>query len=332
MTTTTQWVLASRPQGTPTAENFRLETAQLPALEDGQILVENTLASVDPYMRGRMNDEKSYIEPFQIDEPLTGTAIGTVTESRSDAFAVGDTVRHFQGWRSHAILPAEKAEAIDTDAAPAEAYLGVLGTTGLTAYAGLTAVGEMKEGDVVFISGAAGAVGSAAGQIAKQLGASRVIGSAGSPEKVDYVTSLGFDAAFNYKDGDVTEQLGEAAPEGIDFYFDNVGADHLEAAIHHMNTFGRIAMCGAIAQYNNRDKATGPRNLFQAVGKCITLRGFVLGQYRHLDTEFQERIAPLVLDGSITYETTVREGLEKMPEYFLELFEGTNTGKMVVKL
>lgn len=332
MTTTTQWVLASRPEGTPTAENFRLEEAQLPALEDGQILVENTLASVDPYMRGRMNDAKSYIEPFQIDQPLTGTAIGTVTESRSERFQVGDTVRHFQGWRSHAILPADKVEAIDTDAAPAEAYLGILGTTGLTAYVGLTAVGELKEGDVAFISGAAGAVGSAAGQIAKQLGASRVIGSAGTPEKVEYVKKLGFDEAFNYKDGDVSGQLGKAAPEGIDFYFDNVGGDHLEAAIDHFNTFGRVAMCGAISQYNDRDKATGPRNLFQAVGKCLTLRGFVLGQYRHLDQEFQERIAPLVLDGSITYETTVREGLDNMPGAFLELFEGTNTGKMVVKL
>jgi len=171
LTAAKQWVLASRPEGAPTAENFRIEEVELPELSDGQILVENTFSSVDPYMRGRMNDVESYIEPFQIDEPLNGAAIGTVTESRSSKFKVGDTVRHFAGWRTHAILNEDEAEQIDTTIAPAEAYLGILGLTGLTAYVGLTAVGEMKEGDVVFISGAAGAVGSAAGQIAKHLGA-----------------------------------------------------------------------------------------------------------------------------------------------------------------
>lgn len=332
MTSTTQWVLASRPEGTPTRENFRLETAELPELSDGQILVDNIFASVDPYMRGRMNDVESYIPPFQIDQPLTGTAIGTVAESRSKKFKVGDTVRHFAGWRTRAVLVEDEAEHIDTDAAPAEAYLGILGVTGLTAYVGLTAVGEMKEGDVVFISGAAGAVGSAAGQIAKQLGAAKVIGSAGSAEKIDYVKGLGFDEAFNYKDGDVTGQLAKAAPEGIDVYFDNVGGDHLEAAIDNANTFARIAMCGAIAQYNDTEPAPGPSNLGLSIGKCLTLRGFVVGKYSHLAGEFQGKIAPLVLDGSITYETTVREGIDNMPDAFLELFEGSNTGKMIVSL
>ena len=332
MTSTTQWVLASRPEGTPTSDNFRLETAELPELSDGQILVDNTFASVDPYMRGRMNDVESYIPPFQIDEPLTGTAIGTVAESRSEKFKVGDTVRHFAGWRTRTVLGEDEAEHIDTDAAPAEAYLGILGVTGLTAYAGLTAVGEMKEGDVVFISGAAGAVGSAAGQIAKQLGAAKVIGSAGSAEKIDYVKGLGFDEAFNYKDGDVTGQLAKAAPEGIDVYFDNVGGDHLEAAIDNANTFARIANCDAIAQYRDTEPAPGPSNLGLSIGKCLTLRGFVVGKYSHLAGESQEKIAPLVLDGSITYETTVREGIDNMPDAFLELFEGSNTGKMIVSL
>ena len=331
MTTAKQWVLASRPKGAPSSENFRLEEVELPQLADGQILVENTFASVDPYMRGRMNDTKSYIEPFQVDQPLTGTAVGTVTESRSEKFKVGDTVRHFAGWRTHAVLHEDQAEHIDTSIAPAEAYLGILGLTGLTAYVGLTAVGEMKQGDVVFISGAAGAVGSAAGQIAKHLGAAKVIGSAGSAEKIDYITDLGFDAAFNYKDGDVKGQLAKAAPEGVDVYFDNVGGDHLEAAIANANTFGRIAMCGAIAQYNDAEPAPGPRNLGLAIGKCLTLRGFVIGQYSHLAGEFQEKIAPLVVDGSIGYETTVREGIDTMPTAFLELFEGGNTGKMIVK-
>ncbi|MEX3505254.1 NADP-dependent oxidoreductase [Corynebacterium sp. LK2510] len=332
MTTTQQWVLTSRPNGVPTQDNFRLESVDLADLAEGQILVANTHLSVDPYMRGRMNDTESYIPPFRIDEPLTGTAIGTVVETRSSAFAVGDTVRHFQGWRTRAVLKEAEAERIDTDAAPAEAYLGILGVTGLTAYVGLTAVGEIKEGDVVFISGAAGAVGSAAGQIAKQLGASRVIGSAGSREKIDYVEGLGFDAAFNYKDGDVTGQLGEAAPDGVDLYFDNVGGDHLEAALDHINLFGRIAMCGAIAQYNSSEPTPGPRNLGNAIGKCATLRGFTVGQYNHLAAEFQEKIAPLVLDGSITYDTTTRDGIESAPGAFLELFEGANTGKMIVTL
>ena len=331
MTTARQWVLASRPEGAPASENFRLEEVALPELADGQILVQNTFASVDPYMRGRMNDTKSYIEPFQINQPLTGTAVGTVAESRSEKFKVGDTVRHFAGWRTHAVLHEDQVEQIDTSIAPAEAYLGILGLTGLTAYVGLTAVGEMKQGDVVFISGAAGAVGSAAGQIAKHLGAAKVIGSAGSAEKIDYITGLGFDAAFNYKDGDVTGQLAEAAPEGVDVYFDNVGGDHLEAAIANANTFGRIAMCGAIAQYNDTEPAPGPRNLGLAIGKCLTLRGFVVGQYSHLAEEFQEKITPLVVDGSIGYETTVREGIDAMPKAFLELFEGGNTGKMIVK-
>lgn len=331
MTTSKQWVLASRPEGAPTNENFRLETAELPQLSDGQVLVENTYASVDPYMRGRMNDVKSYIPPFQIDEPLTGTAIGTVTESRSERFKVGDTVRHFAGWRTHAVLNEDEVEPINTSIAPAESYLGILGVTGLTAYVGLTAVGEMKEGDVVFVSGAAGAVGSAAGQIAKHLGASKVIGSAGSAEKIDYIKGLGFDEAFNYKDGDVSGQLAKAAPEGIDVYFDNVGGGHLEAAIANANTFGRIAMCGAIAQYNDTEPAPGPRNLGLSIGKCLTLRGFVVGQYSHLAEEFQEKIAPLVVDGSISYETTVRDSIENMPDAFLELFSGGNTGKMIVK-
>ena len=331
MITAKQWVLASRPDGPPTAGNFRFEEVELPELSDGQILVESTFASVDPYMRGRMNDVKSYIEPFQIDEPLTGTAVGVVAESRSNKFKVGDTVRHFAGWRTHAVLNEDQVEQIDTNLAPAEAYLGILGQTGLTAYVGLTAVGEMREGDVVFISGAAGAVGSAAGQIAKHLGAAKVIGSAGSPEKVDDLTGIGFDEAFNYKDGDVNGQLAKAAPDGIDVYFDNVGGDHLEAAIQNANTFGRIAMCGAIAQYNDTEPAPGPRNLGLSIGKCLTLRGFVVGQYTHLAKEFQEKIAPLIVDESIKYASTVREGIENMPNAFLELFEGGNTGKMIVK-
>lgn len=326
------WVLAFRPTGTPTAENFRLETAELPALQDGQVLVKNVVASVDPYMRGRMNDVKSYIPPFQIDEPLTGGAIGEVIESRSDALPVGTMVSHLLGWRTHAVLNEGEATVVDTRAIAPATYLGALGMPGLTAYVGLMKVAEFKERDAVFVSGAAGAVGQMVGQLAKQFGASRVIGSAGSPEKVQHLLDLGFDAAFNYKDAAVAEQLKAVAPEGIDVYFDNVGGDHLEAAIASLNTFGRVAMCGAIAQYNATEPTPGPRNLGLAIGKCLTLRGFVVGQYAQFGGEFREKVAPLLLDGSIRTDTTVRHGIENMPNAFLELFTGGNRGKMVVEI
>lgn len=313
-------------------ENFRLEQVELPDLAEGQILVENTVNTVDPYMRGRMNDVKSYIPPFDLNKPMTGGAVGVVRESRSEKFQVGDTVSHPLGWQDIAIVDEGQAKPVDLNVAPAVAYLGILGLTGLTAYVGLTRIAEIKEGDVVFVSGAAGAVGSAVGQFARHLGASRVIGSAGSEEKVARLKELGFDAAINYREGDLAGQLRQAAPEGIDVYFDNVGGDHLEAAIARMNTFGRVAMCGAIAQYNDTQPPTAPRNLALAIGKCLTLRGFVLGQYLDVAGEFRERMAPLIASGEVRYDVTTRHGIEAMPGAFLELFTGGNTGKMVVQM
>ena len=257
-------VLAARPHGAPTPEDFRLETVDLPPLEEGQVLVANAVMSVDPYMRGRMNDVKSYVPPFQIDAPLEGGAVGTVIESRNADLPVGASVLHQLGWREHSVLAGQDATVVDTDAAPDSAYLGVLGMTGLTAYAGLTAVAQMKEGDVVFVSGAAGAVGSTVGQLAKALGASRVIGSAGSAEKVRRLEELGFDAAFNYRDGAVADLLAEAAPDGIDVYFDNVGGEHLEAAIGAMNRGGRAALCGAISQDNSTETPPAQRGLLRS--------------------------------------------------------------------
>ncbi|MDJ0111407.1 NADP-dependent oxidoreductase, partial [Rhodococcus erythropolis] len=261
--------LASRPNGWPTSENFATAEVELPELEDGQILVRNIAISVDPYMRGRMNDVKSYLPPFQVGAPLDGGAVGEVVESKSADRAVGDVVVHGLGWREYAILDGSAVTPADTSIAPATAYLGALGMTGLTAYAGLTAVAEFKEGDTVFVSGAAGAVGSLVGQIAKLLGAKRVIGSAGSPAKVARLLELGFDAAFDYHDGPITELLAAAAPDGIDVYFDNVGGEHLEAAIDAMNQGGRIALCGAIAQYNTTEKPTAPHNLALVIGKQL---------------------------------------------------------------
>ncbi len=331
-TTTRQIHLASRPQGWPTAENFRLVEAEVPELADGQVLVRNTAMSVDPYMRGRMNDVTSYTPPFQLDQPLEGAAVGLVIASRSADRAVGDTVLHGLGWRSDAVLDAAATRVVDTSLAPADAFLGALGMTGLTAYAGLTAVAAVQPGDTVFVSGAAGAVGSLAGQIAKKLGAARVIGSAGSAAKVAYLLELGFDAAFDYHEGTVTEQLALAAPEGIDVYFDNVGGEHLEAAITAMHRGGRIALCGAISQYNATEAPAAPRNLAVAIGKELTLRGFLVSSYQHLAPEFGQSMAGWLAAGEVRFDQTTVEGLENAPEAFLGLLRGENTGKMVVSL
>ncbi|MDN5718262.1 MAG: NADP-dependent oxidoreductase [Janibacter sp.] len=331
-TNTRQIALASRPTGAPTSDNFRLESVDLPELADGQVLVRNVVMSVDPYMRGRMNDAKSYVPPFQLDKPLEGGAVGEVIASRSDDIAVGQHVLHSSGWREHAILTAAKVSVIDTDVAPASAYLGVLGMPGLTAYVGLTAVAEMREGDTVFVSGAAGAVGQLAGQIARALGAERVVGSAGSDDKVARLRELGYDAGFNYKTTPVRDGLREVAPDGIDVYFDNVGGDHLEAAISSLRLHGRVAMCGAISQYNATDAAPGPRNLFQAIGKGLTLRGFIVGQYPQLVGEYRERAAGWLAEGRLQGDETFRDGLDGAPQAFIDLLQGANTGKMLVRL
>lgn len=331
-TTTRQIHLAARPHGEPTPENFELTEVELPDLEDGQVLVANSAMSVDPYMRGRMNDVKSYIAPFRIGAPLDGGAVGTVIESRNHALPVGAEVLHGLGWREHAVIDPGHARTIDTSRVPASAYLGILGMPGLTAYVGLVGVAELREGDVVFVSGAAGAVGSLAGQLARLLGASRVIGSAGSAEKVARLEELGFDAAFDYKEVPARTGLKQAAPTGIDVYFDNVGGEHLEAAISAMRVGGRIALCGAISQYNATEPAPGPRNLFQAIGKGLTLRGFIVSMYSHLREEFEERMTGWLADEQIRWDETIREGIEAAPQAFIDLLAGANTGKMVVRL
>lgn len=325
--------LASRPHGAPTSENFRIAETDLPELAAGQVLVQNTVMSVDPYMRGRMNDTKSYVPAFQIDEALDGGAVGTVIASRSDDIPVGASVTHGLGWREHAIVPASSARAIDTSKVADSAYLGILGMPGLTAYAGLMNAAEMTKGDSVFVSGAAGAVGSLVGQIARLSGASRVVGSAGSAEKVARLRELGFDAAFNYRDGSVSEQLGKAAPEGIDVYFDNVGGDHLEAALTHLRTDGRVALCGAIAQYNATEPTCAPRNLALAIGKRLTLRGFIVGKYAdQVRPEFERRMTEWLAADEIRWDETFRDGLDNAPQAFIDLLEGANTGKMLVRL
>jgi len=325
--------LASRPQGWPTAENFELVEVDVPAPDPGQIVVRNLFMSVDPYMRGRMNDVKSYVPPFQVGAALDGGAVGEVVGSTSDAVKVGDVVLHGLGWREYAVLNAAHAKVLDPNAAPLSAYLGVLGMPGLTAYAGLLAVGEYKDGETVFVSGAAGAVGSLVGQFAKLRGSKRVIGSAGSAEKVKHlVEDLGFDAAFNYKDAPVAEQLAAAAPDGIDVYFDNVGGDHREAAIGALNVHGRAVLCGAISHYNDVDAAPGPRNLMQAIGKRLTLRGLLVRDHESLAPQFVTEVGGWLREARLVVEETVVEGIENAPAAFLGMLRGENTGKMLVKL
>jgi len=332
-TSTREIRLASRPAGRPTPENFRLAESTLPELGEGQILVRNRYISVDPYMRGRMNDVKSYSAPFALDAALDGGAVGEVIASRADARKVGDAVVHQLGWREYAVLDASATTVARTDLAPASAFLGAVGMTGLTAYSGLLKVAEFKPGDAVFVSGAAGAVGSLVGQIAKAMGASRVIGSAGTPEKVARLLELGFDAAFNYRDAPVRDQLKAAAGDnGIDVYFDNVGGDHLEAALAELNVGGRVAMCGAISQYNATEATPAPRNLMLAIGKQLTLRGFLVGGQRQHRGEFAERMSAWLADGSVRYDETVVDGLENAPQAFIDLLDGANTGKMLVRL
>jgi hypothetical protein len=324
--------LAARPSGEPKPSDFRLVDVEVPDPGPGEVLVRNHWMSVDPYMRGRMNETKSYVPPFQLDEPLAGGAVGEVTESGAEDVPVGTTVLHQYGWRELALVPAAAVVPVDPDLAPEQAYLGVLGMPGLTAYVGLLEIAGLRDRDVVFVSGAAGAVGSVAGQIAKLRGHT-VIGSAGSPEKVAYLREeLGFDAAFDYHAGEVHALLREAAPGGIDVYFDNVGGDHLEAAIGALRNFGRVAMCGAISVYNATEPPPGPRNLFQAVGKRLTLRGFIVSDHLDRMPEFAREVGGWLREGLLSYRETVVEGLEHAPEALIGLLRGENTGKMLVKL
>jgi NADPH-dependent curcumin reductase CurA len=325
--------LAARPHGWPTAETFEITRAEVADPAPGQLLVRNLMMSVDPYMRGRMDDRKSYVPPFVVGEALQGGAVGEVVQSTVEGFKPGDTVLHGLGWREYALVDARSAAKVDPSVAPLAAYLGVLGMTGLTAYAGLLRTAEFKPGDVVFVSSAAGAVGQVVGQLAKHRGAAKVIGSAGSAAKVAFLTDdLGFDAAFDYHDGPVRDQLKRAAPEGIDVYFDNVGGDHLEAAISALNVHGRVTVCGMISVYNATEPTPAPRNLAMVIGKRLTLRGMLVGDHADLRDAFVSEMAPLVADGTIRHHETVFEGLENAPEAFLAMLRGDGLGKNLVRI
>ena len=325
------WHLMSRPSGMPTQENFALKDVTLAPLDDGMVHVRNRWLSVDPYMRGRMNDVKSYVPSFQIGEPMTGGAVGEVVESRDASLQPGDLVMHMAGWRDEVVEPAANFNKLPAIPGVGEqAFLGNLGLTGGTAYWGLLDAAQAKEGDIVFVSAAAGAVGSAVVQIAKAKGMT-VIGSAGGAEKCDYVRSLGADAVIDYKAGPLVKSLAEAAPKGIDVYFDNVGGDHLDAAMAHARKDARFAICGMIDGYNATEPACF-RYIMRVIAMRISLKGFIYTDYLPRNAEFYAEMGPWVATGRIKGRDTIVEGLDNMPDAFLGLFRGDNTGKMLIRL
>lgn len=336
--TSRDWTLAKRPVGEPKSDDFAMVTNEAPAPGAGEIQVRNSWMSVDPYMRGRMYDRESYVPPFQIGEVLQGGAVGRVTASNHPDFAEGDLVQSMAGWREAwtGTPEAAMAQKLPADTGlPDSAFLGIVGMPGLTAYAGILRVAELKEGDVVFVSGAAGAVGSAVVQIAKIKGCT-VIGSAGGAEKCALVKELGADECIDYRTAKDYEALlaalRAAAPKGIDVYFDNVGGDHLEAAIECARPMARMAICGMISQYNDTEPRPGPRNMIQIVGKQLQVRGFIVSTHADLLPDFQRDMASWILGGQMKFEETVMEGVENAPNAFMGLFSGQNKGKMLVKL
>jgi len=325
------WHLMSRPQGTPTTDDFALKDVALPPVADGQVRVANSWLSVDPYMRGRMNDVKSYAAPFGLDEPMTGGAVGKVVESRADGIAVGDTVLHMGGWRDEAVLGAREVQKLPPLGLPDQAFLGQFGMPGMTAYFGLLHVAEAKEGETVFVSAAAGAVGSTVVQIAKARGMI-VIGSAGGAGKCDWVRSLGADHVVDYKaEGSLVRALAAAAPNGIDVYFDNVGGDHLDAAFATAREGARFAICGMIDIYND-GKPTSLRYIARTIAARIRIQGFLVSDHLSKAGDFYRDMAAWQGAGKLQREETVFDGLDAAPEAFLGLFSGHNRGKMLVKL
>lgn len=333
MVETRQWHLAERPVGEPSHEHFSLETVELPPLEPGEVLVRTIYQSVDPYMRGRMRDAESYAEPWAVGEPMQAGVVGEVLESRHEALGTGNIVTGELTWSEHAVADGDELRQVDPSMAPVSTALGVLGMPGITAWFGITDVAEPVPGDTVVVSAAAGAVGSVAGQLASQMGA-RVVGTAGSQAKVDWLTEeLGFDAAIDYR---ATEDLGaalaDACPDGIDVYFDNVGGPITDAVWPLLSVRSRVAVCGQIALYNATEVPTGPRKLAKLIETRATVEGFLVRDYADRYGEAVGRLAAHIERGDLSYRETVVEGFENAPDAFLGLFEGENIGKQLVQV
>lgn len=337
-TTSKAIFLNEYPAGMPALSLFETREIDLPSPGEGEMLCRTVWMSVDPYMRGRMRpDIKSYIPPFSLDAPLEGGAVSEVVESNIKGFAPGDYLVDFTGgWKEYYISNGERAQKVDPNLAPLSAYLGVLGMPGMTAWAGVTQILKPKAGETMFVSGAAGAVGAVVCQLGKSKGC-RVIASAGSPAKCEWLEKeAGVDVALNYKDyqnaAELTKALAEAAPNGVDCYFENVGGMHLEAALNCIGFGGRIALCGMIAQYNNQEPEPGPPNLVNLIGRGVMVRGFIVSEYMDKAMEFAADVAPLLMQGKIKFRESVYEGLGKAPEAFVGLFKGENFGKAVVRV
>jgi NADPH-dependent curcumin reductase CurA len=335
--TSREWRLISRPQGEPKHNDFKLSTVEVREPAAGEVQVRNAWMTVDPYMRGRMNEARNYADPYEIGKAMTGGAVGTVLASRDDRYRPGDLVTSMAGWREAFTAAPDAVGLMKLPAtqAPPQTFLGVLGMPGHTAWYGLNRIGQPKAGETVFVSGAAGAVGSMVGQLAKLKGC-RVIGSAGGKEKCDWLKAHGFDEAVDYRAaGDVfalMKAVKAVAPNGIDIYFDNVGGDHLTAALGAANVGARMPICGMISVYNAKAPVPGPFNLGMLVGRRIKMQGFLIFDHAATYPEFLSEVAPLVASGQIKYEETVKNGISEAVEAFLGLFTGGNTGKMLVKL
>ena len=331
--TAKQIVLASRPKGTPTGDNFRFEDFELPGLEDGEVLLKGLYFSVDPYMRGRMNDTKSYSPPFQLNKAIEGGVVAEVTESKSASFKTGDKVAGMLPWRTQIIADEKGLTKIDTTIAPASYYLGILGMTGLTAYFGLMHIGKPKAGETVVVSGAAGAVGIVVGQIAKIEGC-RVIGIAGSDEKIKLLTEeFNFDEAVNYKStADMKKTIAALCPNGVDIYFDNVGGEISDAVIANINFHARIPLCGQISLYNNTETAMGPRLQPMLLTRSVLMQGFIVSNFHPIFAEGIQYLGKFVKEGKLKFTETILHGFDQLPEAFIALFKGENTGKMIVAI
>ena len=327
-----QVLLATRPKGYPKETDFTLVETEMPSPGDGEFLVKIHYLSVDPYMRGLMNDVKTYREPIPVGGVVIGGGVGTIIESRHPEYREGEVVVGYWGWQEYAVSDGSGVHRFDPAIGPMSTALGVLGMPGLTAYFGLLDIGKPQPGDSVFISGAAGAVGSVAGQIAKIKGC-RVAGSAGSAEKVAFLDEIGFDAAFNYKEvSDYNSALREVCPGGIDIYFDNVGGPLTDAVFTQINPGARIVVCGQIDQYNAQEPPQGPRLLWHLIVKCARAEGFLVFQFEDRYEEGQRAMARWMAEGCLTHRETITEGIENTPEAFIGLFTGENTGKQLVKV
>jgi NADPH-dependent curcumin reductase CurA len=332
MTTSREIRLKRRPVGLPTVDDFETASVDVPPPKDGEVQVKNLYMSVDPYMRGRMIDQPSYVPPFAIGAALQGGAVGEVIASAAEGFEPGDLVSSMLGWREAFTAPAQHLQKIETHGLPVQAFLGVAGMPGLTAYAGLTRAAEIKAGDIVFVSAAAGAVGQVACQIARLKGCT-VIGSAGGPEKTAFLKEIGVDQVIDYKaEPDLKAALRRAAPKGIDVYFENVGGAHLEAALDSARPNGRFAVCGMISIYNDETPEPGPSNLALIIGKRLRLQGFIVSDHFDLAPQFVAELSGWIKSGQLQYRETVDEGIAAAPGAFLKLFNGENVGKMLVKL